>query len=218
MGFFDDLPPRPPPEEVREPDPQPWEGPPGNEVGVSILARPLLARTSELLVGVVDMTAYSTGFAFDLVLRRFEPQELTDEWIEHDWWEADGSADAFRFGLLYADGTKVTEHYPAGDDPPTAVLWGMGGGGGGEEYHKGFWAWPIPPYGPVTFVCEWKRYAISEQRVPVDGALIRGPSQASAPLWSASKSAYLRGAGFHHTTVLMATDTDDAGEDGPARL
>ncbi len=46
-----------------------------------------------------------------------------------------------------------------------------GGGGGGRRYDMGYWVWPLPPPGPVTFVCEWPAYGIPENHVVVEGAL-----------------------------------------------
>lgn len=80
-----------------------------------------------------------------------------------------------RFGIEFADGRKVNNvggrgHGPGEPDGPG--LWGMGGGGGGGRWHQDFWVWPLPPAGPVGFVCEWPAAEIPLSRVDREGQLL----------------------------------------------
>lgn len=77
-----------------------------------------------------------------------------------------------RFGIAFSDGRKATNvggrrHGPGGE-PTDPVLWGMGGGGGGGRWRQDFWIWPLPPPGPVGFVCEWPAAGIPLTRNEVD--------------------------------------------------
>ena len=45
-----------------------------------------------------------------------------------------------------------------------------------------YWVWPLPPSGPVTFVCEWPAYDIAETRVTVEAALIIEAAERAVPL------------------------------------
>jgi hypothetical protein len=80
-----------------------------------------------------------------------------------------------RFGAAFADGRKVSNlegFTPSGEQPEGPVLWGMGGGGGGGRWQQGFWMWPLPPLGPLTFVCEWPAAQIAQARVKIDSAAL----------------------------------------------
>lgn len=80
-----------------------------------------------------------------------------------------------RFGIEFADGRRVTNVGAPGrgpGEPEGPVLWGMGGGGGGGRWHQDFWVWPLPPPGPLGFVCEWPAAGIPLTRVDVDAQLV----------------------------------------------
>ena len=68
-----------------------------------------------------------------------------------------------RFGMQFADGSKVT-NLPGplpgpprggGEPPPGPVLQQSGGSGGDREWRQDYWVWPLPPPGPLTLACEW---------------------------------------------------------------
>jgi hypothetical protein len=86
--------------------------------------------------------------------------------------------------------------------PPTAavaVMWSISAGSRlGAWGRSKFWAtrsrdgWPLaleyrvrplPPPGPLTFVCEWPGRGIPGSRVEVDGAAIRQAADAGVTLW-----------------------------------
>jgi hypothetical protein len=64
-----------------------------------------------------------------------------------------------------------------------------GGGGGGRRYDMTYWVWPLPPAGPVTFVCEWPAQAITESRADIDAQLIRGAAEHAVPFWTGDQPA-----------------------------
>jgi hypothetical protein len=117
VGFFDDPPPRPPDLVEPEPAPEPWEGAPTNELGVSVPVRLELVRT--------DGARRATIF--------------------------DGP-----FGI--------------GDDAQRIVLLPGGGSGGVGGWDEQYWVAPLPPPGPVAFVCEWPAAGIALTRGEVDAA------------------------------------------------
>lgn len=80
-----------------------------------------------------------------------------------------------RFGIEFADGQRASNVGGRGHsqgEPAGPVLWGMGGGGGGGRWHQDFWVWPLPPAGPLSFVCEWPAAGIALTRVEIDGQLL----------------------------------------------
>lgn len=80
-----------------------------------------------------------------------------------------------RLGVEFADGRKATnvgQRSRCEGDPQSPVLWGRGGGGSGASWRQTFWMWPLPPPGPLSFVCEWPAAGIPLSRAQIDGQSI----------------------------------------------
>jgi hypothetical protein len=65
-----------------------------------------------------------------------------------------------RFGLQFADGRKVfvqrpSDHNPLHVEPDHPTLRPLSGSGGEHVSRADMWLWPLPPAGPLTFVCAW---------------------------------------------------------------
>lgn len=143
----------------------------------------VIAQTEEVAVCVSRLAGYPTGFEFELRTlaapghedleldpimfgphrhgRRGREQELED--------------DVLRFGVQFADGSKATNvagfHSP--EDPPDApVMHSGGGGGGGGDWRQTEWVWPLPPPGPLSFVCEWPAAEIPLTRAELDARIV----------------------------------------------
>ena len=43
--------------------------------------------------------------------------------------------------------------------------------------------WPLPPAGPLEFVCEWPAFGIAESRAGIDAQLILDAARRSVRLW-----------------------------------
>ncbi|MGH3121290.1 MAG: hypothetical protein ACRDND_09755 [Streptosporangiaceae bacterium] len=186
MSFFDDMPPA-------EPEPprvhHPWE-PPEAEFPAVVPSGPLmLGRAGRAAVAVTAIAAYSTGFEI-FVTARLRPGAGAGS----------GPGDrmpggpeprvarrSFRFGVQLADGTKVIGQHgpgPAGDaDPDGPILRTFLGGGGPRSHFWRWWAWPLPPAGPLEFICEWPGNGIPETRTAIDAQLILDASGRSIQLW-----------------------------------
>jgi len=63
------------------------------------------------------------------------------------------------------------------------VTGGGDGGGGGGRWSQGYWVWPLPPEGPLAFVCEWPIADISETRTEIDSALLRDAAGDAVTVW-----------------------------------
>lgn len=177
MGDFFEPPPRPP-ERPRQP---PWLGaPPGVLPGV-VAIELVLARTEEVAIALSRVSAYPAGFSFD-VLSAIAPQSELAERLEpmlhgpgrHRARREPGlSPELLRIGVQFSDGAKATNvsgfpRFPQEGEPAGPVMHERGGGGGGGHWQQGFWVWPLPPPGPLIFVCEWPAAGIPLTRHEID--------------------------------------------------
>lgn len=97
------------------------------------------------------------------------------------------SDEHLRFGIEFADGGKATNVGPPMLSVPEStrgpMLHHSGGGATPSRANTTYWAWPLPPPGPLAFVCEWPKYAIPVTRQDIDGELIRRAAQGAVELW-----------------------------------
>jgi hypothetical protein len=180
------------PRPIRDPGPPPpsppWTGPP---YGVLPGAAPLelvIAANARAAVYVGRCSAYETGFELDVrVLVARETGEL-DPSLNGPYHRGRGDNydEMLRFGVQFSDGSKATNvggRGYAGEEPEGPVLWGMGGGGGGGRWRQDFWVWPLPPAGPLVFVCEWPAAGIPLTRAEVDAQLLLDASTRARALF-----------------------------------
>jgi hypothetical protein len=166
----------------------PWMGPPiGAVPGIVALELPL-ARTDRFAVFVTRLAAYPEGFGFDLLALAAPDQdedEMPDPMLfgpaRHHLHRRGGAMpdDLLRIGVQFSDGGKATNMggfpHPSPDfdtPPPGPVMHCGGGGGGGRRWHQSEWVWPLPPPGPLVFVCQWPAAEIPLTRREIDAQVI----------------------------------------------
>jgi hypothetical protein len=189
MNFFEPPPTPPPIEHSRQPR---WLAPPENVLGVIVPLGLMLGRTAEAVVTVPVATAYPEGFVFvlDVRVRGHRKEELLrgpPPWMHEFRRQEQGLPDdLLRYGLEFADGSRVTslERFPGFEDAPQApVLVPHGGSGGAGRWEQYCWVWPLPPEGPLLFVCEWPAAGIALNRVEIDARPIHEASARAEILW-----------------------------------
>jgi hypothetical protein len=201
VGFFDDLKPPAPPEEPEEETPD-WISAPDGWIGAVLPVQGLIGRSEEAAISLARVVAYPVGFEVTLdaftrtVSWGWAFDERFGEW--HRGEHERPPAELLRYGIEFADGRKASNlgamlggtvvAMPAGDgeepDPAKDIRLVPGGGhGGGRHSRQEFWVWPLPPPGPVAFVCEWPRYGIPESRVEVEAASIGAAAQKATEIW-----------------------------------
>ncbi len=176
MGFFDEVP-------APEPGPPPrphhrWELPDNEFPGVVAAGPLLLGRADQAAVAITSLAAYTTGFEI-FVSARIRPGGRESGGVPHE---------SFRFGMQWPDGRKVLgdhrRHGPGPDtepDPPILNSYAFGGGRG-QRFSR-WWAWPLPPPGPLELVCEWPGLGIAETRASIEAQLILDAARHSILLW-----------------------------------
>lgn len=194
MGFFE-----PPPRTTVSvsravvSSPPPWLGPPHNVLPGIAPVELIIARTKETVVATAGIRAYPEGFGFTLSLRLRTVSTREEQHFPYvlDYRSLEGEAlpDEFlRFGVQFADSRKATNldrlpDDPDGQAPGGPVLQQHGGGGGGAAWDIEYWVWPLPPAGPLAFVCEWPSRAIAESRAEVDAGVILDAAGHAVTLW-----------------------------------
>jgi hypothetical protein len=171
----------------------------------------VLARTDDTVVGLTDIRGYPNGFMVVLRVRWGLVADPYEEvgWPFPDWGSPDpleGESfpdELLRFGVQFADGRKVTNMamYPfvpeeLPHDQPVLVEAGVGGEGG-RLGRGAFWdlelaIQPLPPPGPLAFVCAWPGRDIPEARVEFDAGLILDAAAAARPFFASEVGSWAR--------------------------
>lgn len=183
VPFFDH--PAPVPEFARTPPRrEPWRGTPDDTLGIPIEFAEILAQTDEVAVLVSGLIAFSSTLGFSLILiSRLNPSRVPFHAVGHHPGIAEPGGE-FRFGIGLADGTKVFgDRRWLSDSSEGYTLRPQGGGGGGRSWRQGFLLEPLPPPGPLQFVCEWPAYGLSESRLELDATIILEAAKRAKPLW-----------------------------------
>lgn len=233
MSFFESPPPPPEPPERDDFETPEWFGPPRNVLGAPVPIRLVLARTRDVVLAVTDATAYPKGFDLTLAVRSrppaddddFDPFELDDPFTwRHRRRRGRGEIppEFLRFGIEFADGEKATNlggPFTLGPEkqPEGPVLMPHSGGGGGGDWDQKFWVWPLPPPGPLAFVCEWPAKEIELTRKEIDAQLVRGAAEHAETLWETRRGRWSTWPSGSATVRAVATskpDTDEPRQDG----
>ena len=103
------------------------------------------------------------------------------------WPEPDASACCVKDQLrVDADpGFAGPERRPVADELQRPAWWQRPRGGGGTSHceQSRWWAWPLPPSGPLEFICHWPALGTGETRVGIDAQLILDAARRSIRLW-----------------------------------
>jgi hypothetical protein len=187
-GFFDS---------VQVPEPallrrhHPWDPPEAELPGLAGAGTLLLGRSDQVVVALTGISAFSAGMELSLTARIRPSASHPEEHQPGGPRDLAAARASFRFGLQYSDGAQVAwsnggsrpEHDAA---PAGPVLYPFAGGGGPLSFITRWWAWPLPPAGPLEFVCAWPTFGIAESRAVVDAQPILDAVGRSVQLWPES--------------------------------
>ncbi len=144
-------------------------------------------RTEPSAIAVTAVLAYSSGFEFfeTRLLPPDSPGFRHRRGPRSSGARSGGPADppSMEIGVEFADGRRAfaTDVPPsAGDNPAGPVLHFCGGTGSTHRGDSRWWTWPLPPSGPLTFLC---RLGAVETRVSLEAQLILDASQRSVQAW-----------------------------------
>lgn len=164
-----------------------WDPPESEFPAIVPIDTLLLGQSGQAAIAITAIWAYTRGFEI-FTARCIRPdipgldEDPTPEMLRRR--HADPQPAAPVFSLLLSDGTRVVSGTAQGEsEPAKPILRPRGGGGTTHSQFFRWWAWPLPPKGPLEFVCQWSIYGIAETRVRVDAQLILDAAQRSVRLW-----------------------------------
>ena len=172
-----------------------WVGPPDNVIPGALPLELHLAASKTAVVALRGRAAYPTGFEFDLVARlraqTLQEEPSTSQFLvvsPEEITEGKLPPRFLRFGLEFSDGRKVTNLPRAKSrlitDPGVGpVLWGRDGSGSNSAWRQAYWVWPLPPPGPLKFVCAWPAFGIPESAASVDAAVVIDAANRATVVW-----------------------------------
>ncbi|BDO42105.1 hypothetical protein [Cellulomonas sp. NTE-D12] len=166
---------------------------PENEIGSAVPVSVVLVRTDDVAVAITSVTAFTTGVALTVAVRMRVPPAGLDRpgdlyRLVSLYPQPDVPLDRrLLFGVEYADGraaTNLSDDFgspaPSADEPMLAPT-----GGGGDEFSvdHAYFLSPVPPDGPLAFVCSWPVCGIPETRHVVEHLELTTASARSTILW-----------------------------------
>jgi hypothetical protein len=162
----------------------PQSGPPGDEVGMLALSSFLLARTSEVVVAVRGITAYSDGLHLAVVVIFADHARSED--LAYSLQEYSRSPGRFRVGIAFSDGRTATSGQrdaPDVEKAGMAQLKLLGSAQQGLMWNGEYWLWPLPSAGPLVVGCRWPDRGIAETLVQIDPAPLLSAAALSRSVW-----------------------------------
>ena len=176
----------------------PWNPPEAEIPAIVPIDTLRFEQSDQAAVAITGLLAYSQGFEIT-VIRLIRPgvpgmdedlpsprdtpagrRALADRLMDRQY---------FQISLQLSDGQTVISDGRRGDaEPPGPILQRRGGGGTSHFQQLRWWAWPLPPAGPLEFICQWPTYGITETRVSIDAQLILDAARRSVRPWPGSES------------------------------
>lgn len=188
MRFFR----RPPPPRpaLQRQVPRPWNPPEAEFPAIVPIDTMQLGRSEQAAIAIIGIAACTQGFEIFMArcLRPDGPgldQDPTPAMLRR---RNTGPLSRPFFSLLFSDGRTAVSDGPRGESEPAGpILRAHGGGGSSHSQFLRWWAWPLPPAGPLEFICQWPMYGIAETRVGIDAQLILDAARRSVRLWPAGQ-------------------------------
>ncbi len=162
--------------------PHPWDPPETEFPGIVPINTLQFDRSEQTAIAITGISAYSNGFEF-FVTRLIRPDApgFDEDPVPGALRGMLAERQSFQVSLQLADGSKVVSGRPHSDAEPTGpILQSRGGGGSSHHMVLRWWAWPLPPSGPLEFICQ---LGTGETRVGIDAQLILDASRRSVRVW-----------------------------------
>jgi hypothetical protein len=161
---------RPPRPALRPRPNRPWDPPQTEFPAVVPISTTLFTPSGQTALAITGISAYSSGFeVFVTQLIRPDAPGYDDDTDRPPY---------VQLSLRLSDGRTVTVERPTLEETePASPILRRRSGGGTSHYHlMRWWAWPLPPSGPLEFVSQFGTAVI-------DAQLILDAAQHSVQVW-----------------------------------
>jgi len=162
--------------------PRPWHTPQTELPAIVPIDTLPFGPPGHTAIAITGLSAFSSGFEI-FITQLVRP--------DHPGFDPDPVAGAisgplsFEISLRLSDGLTVTTGKSPGDAEPDGPILRRRGGGGTSHYRQmRWWAWPLPPSGPLEFICH---LGTIESRVVIDAQLILDAARHSVRAWPAEE-------------------------------
>jgi hypothetical protein len=180
MRFFRKPPPVP---KLARRVPRPWDPPETEFPGIVPINTLQFDRSEQTAIAITGIWAYTNGFEFSVTrLIRPDAPSFDADPVPSAPGGMLAERQSFQVSLQLSDGSMVISGRSPGDAEPTGPILRSHGGGGSSHYMvMRWWAWPLPPSGPLEFICQ---LGTGETRAGIDAQLILDASRRSVRVWS----------------------------------
>jgi hypothetical protein len=165
-------------------------GPPETEFpGTAPVNTPQFGRSGQAAIALTGIAACPAGSGIFLTHRiRPGARGTAADRMPDAPGRVPAALPSLRLGLQLSDGSTVISGRlylgpGPGSGPAGPVLRPLGG----DTRFSRWWAWPLPPGGPLELVCERPGSGIAETRAGIDARLILDAARRSARLWPEDK-------------------------------
>ena len=134
--------------------------------------RQTVATGAGIEISLVNVVAFSSGFAFDVEIQGDRTKALDVHGLEY--FEGGPVESVFRFGIEYEDGRRATNLDRVAGTRRRGiglVAYAMASRPGGSTVSV--WSWPLPPGRQIAFACDWIVLGIAFSRIELDAAALR---------------------------------------------
>ena len=160
--------------------PRRWDPPETEFPAIAPISTLQFDQSEQTAIAITGMSAYSNGFEIS-VTRLIRPDALASTPAPGAPRGMLAERQSFQISLRLSDGRMITSGRPDGEaEPSEPILVPRGGGGTSHHLLLRCWAWPLPPRGPLEFIC---RLGTDETRVGIDTQLILDAAQGSVRIW-----------------------------------
>ena len=178
MALFRKSPPQRP--KLQRRVPRPWDPPETEFPAIVPISTLQFDRSEQTAVAITGMSAYTNGFEI-FVTRLIRPDApgFDQDPVPGASGGMLAERQSFQISLRFSDGRMVTSGRRDGDAEPTGPILVPRGGTSHYQFSR-WWAWPLPPSGPLEFICQ---LGTGETRVGIDAQLILDAAQRSVRVW-----------------------------------
>lgn len=176
--------------------------------GVALPRAFVLGQSDCAVVSISRITAFPTGWDFQVVIVTTDPRAADTAMNQPDHPLPVGARDqVFRLGLEFGDHTvavdRMSHYVRATDDAVLGAVMQLYGGAASSDtsWSAGtYWVSPLPPPGPLSFVCEWGSQGIPLTHHSFSASELLDAARAAIPIASPLNMIPRQGGGLRTPT------------------